>query len=169
MKRSALFVGNDSAFVGIAWGSAVVPRRSVPPVAPRWNPIVRLLIFLPLLSQLYPWLPLLKSNCSESGTFHFPLLLDGAVLIVCRTFSDVEVADLALKVRFPLSKSHRVGSPRCDPQERHLSSPHGRKIPAQEIPQGPGGRLRFCVMPSARLWSASRTASCSTAATPVRR
>ena len=24
----------------------------------------------------------------------------------------------------------------------------------QEIPQGPGGRLRFCVMPSARLWSA---------------
>ncbi|KAK8831851.1 hypothetical protein WA577_001908, partial [Blastocystis sp. JDR] len=50
-----------------------------------------------LLSQLYPWLLLLKSNCSESGTFHFPLLLDGAVLIVCRTFSDVEVADLALK------------------------------------------------------------------------
>lgn len=90
-------------------------------------------------------------------------------LTACRTFSDVEIADLALKVRFSLSKSHRVGSPRCDPQERHLSSPHRRKIPAQEIPQGPGGRLRFCVMPSARLWSASRTASCSTAATPVRR
>lgn len=71
MKRSVLFVGNDSAFVGIAWGSAVVPRRSVPPVAPRWNPIVRLLIFLPLLSQLYPWLPLLKLSCLESGKSPF--------------------------------------------------------------------------------------------------
>ena len=66
----------------------------------------------PLLSQLYPWLPLLKSNCSESGTFHFPLLLDGAVLIVCRTFSDVEIADLALKVRFSIIQvsSRRITS-----------------------------------------------------------
>ena len=90
----------------------------------------------------------------DCRTAVFDPIAETRLLIACRTFSDVEVADLALKVRFPLSKSHRVGSPRCDPQERHLSSPHGRKIPAQEIPQGPGGWLRFCVMPSARLWSA---------------
>ena len=64
------------------------------------------------------------------------------ILIARRTFADVEVTDLALKVCFGVNSPHHSGSPRRGSQERHLSSPHCRKIPAQEIPQGPGGWLR---------------------------
>ena len=57
---------------------------------------------------------------------------------MCRTFDDIEVAEVALKVSIDGLFPHPVGSSCCHPQERYLSSSHCWKIPAQAFPQGSG-------------------------------
>ena len=56
------------------------------------------------------------------------------VVTVCRTFDDVDVTDLALKVGLLELWSDVVGSSCCFSQECYLSSPHCWKIPIKAFP-----------------------------------